>query len=109
MPLITEIAEESVPGVMNISHGKEIDSESKMKPDNLHKKHRYEHFLINAKQFSPASTTNTLLLHWAPPRLRLSYGQASVGPAGRQVGGAIIHRWSWGVLVSQYIKKRPEG
>ena len=24
-------------------------------------------------------------------------------------GGAIIHRWSWGVLVSQYIKKRPEG
>src|SRR5271157_5966995 len=36
-------------------------------------------------------------------------GQASVGPAGRQVGGAIIRRWSWGVLVSQYIKKRPEG
>src|SRR5271157_1563108 len=66
-------------------------------------------FLINNQVGVSASATSTPLPHWAPPRLRLSYGQASVGPAGRQVGGAIIHRWSWGVLVSQYIKKRPEG
>jgi hypothetical protein len=61
-------------------------------------------FSSTVKQGSPASAINNVLLHWAPPRLRLSYGQASVGPAGRQVGGAIIHRWSWGFLVSQYIK-----